>query len=556
MKRLWKKLSAATILIVAVLFYFAASAMAEESGDFAYEVVKGKATITGYNGNGGAVTIPSKLGGYLVTAIGENAFGDNQLLTSVVIPEGVTSIDRSAFAFCIKMTSIKIPASVTKIGEEAFVYCELLADIQVDASNSKYCSQDDVLFNKKTTLIQYPLGHVRTNYTIPKSVTNIVDNALSGCNYLREIIVPASVTDGLAVNLGDCVSLETITVNAANSVYASQDGVLFNKAKTILLKYPIGNVRTSYTIPSTVNRIEDWSFHNCSNLTGVVIPNKVTYIGDGAFRYNNLSSLTIPNGVTYIGSEAFGWSYMLTSVYIPSNVSSIGTGAFCCCNNLTAISVSDSNSVYSSQDGVLFNKDKTRLIQYPNGNDRTSYTIPDGVISIEAHRSFFECTRLINISFPESIDSIGECAFADCRNLVSAIFSGNAPSNFGNSAFANCSKSFTILYEPGASGWTNPWNEYPTSVFDSNASHTITNDVNGVTDSKEPIESKPYSASTDIKTTINTPVIPTSEEEPAPPDKGNQWWIFALVVAGLIAVAFIALHLGRISRRKMQIHKH
>ena len=117
----------------------------------------------------------------------------------------------------------------------------------------------------------------------------------------------------------------------------------------------------------------------------VIIESGVTSIGDGAFeRGINITSIVIPDTVVKIGEAAFATCGSLTSMAIGKNVESIGFQAFAACKSFTEINVDKNNTYFSSDNGVLFNKSKTELIQYPIGSERTSYTIPDGVISIES----------------------------------------------------------------------------------------------------------------------------------------------------------------------------
>src|SRR5659263_595781 len=92
-------------------------------GDYTYIVAGSNATITGYAGLGGAIVIPSTLGGCPVTTIGDVAFFSKVALTSVTIPNSVTSIGAAAFSACRALTSVTIPNSVTSIGSYAFQCC-------------------------------------------------------------------------------------------------------------------------------------------------------------------------------------------------------------------------------------------------------------------------------------------------------------------------------------------------------------------------------------------------------------------------------------------------
>ena len=388
-------------------------------------------------------------------------------IASVVINSGVTSIGDSAFENCDSLISITIPSSVTRIGDYAFRGCNSLTSITVDGSNQNYSSQDGVLFNKdKTVLIQYPIGNTRILYRIPNIVTSIGDWAFYGCNSLTSITMPNSVT-----SIGDCAfahcdSLTSIEI--PNSV-TSIGHAAFWYCDSL----------TSIEIPNSVTSIGHDAFSNCYNLTSIEIPNSVTSIGDGAFSScYSLTSITIPNSVTSIGGSAFEFCYSLTSIEIPNSVTSIGYGAFDECRSLTSITVDGNNQNYSSQDEVLFNKDKTVLIQYPIGNIRTSYTIPNSVTSI-GDGAFMHCFSLTSITvdgnnqnyssqdgvlfnkdktvliqYPigntrtsytilNSVTSIGDYAFYDCNSLTS-ITIPNSVTRIGDSAFYLCSSLTSI----------------------------------------------------------------------------------------------------------------
>lgn len=181
----------------------------------------------------------------------------------------------------------------------------------------------------------------------------------------------------------------------------------------------------SVTIPESVTSIGDWSFFFCDKITDITIPDGVKTIGDSAFGWcRSLTSVTIPDNVEVLDAAAFIYCTGLESITIGKGVTSIGTSAFSGCWSLKNITVSPENQAYSSDNqGVLFNKDKTLLIYYPQGSQKTSYEIPDGTKHIEEF-AFSECGKLESITVPVSIEKIGASAFNECDALTDVYYAG------------------------------------------------------------------------------------------------------------------------------------
>ncbi|MDD6061887.1 MAG: leucine-rich repeat domain-containing protein [Oscillospiraceae bacterium] len=249
-----------------------------------------------------------------VTSIGDWAFDECTSLTSVTIGDSVTSIGVDAFSECTSLTSVTIGDSVTSIGDCAFYWCTSLTSVTIPDSVT---SIGKYAFYSCTSL---------TSVTIPDSVTSIGEHAFTGCFRLTSVTIPDSVTSIGDDAFSGCTSLTSITVKEGNPKYSSDEyGVLLNKGKTLLIQYPVGNTRTSYTIPDSVTSIGDVAFCACTSLTSVTIPDSVTSIGYSAFyECTSLTSVTIGDSVTSIGYWVFAYCSSLNYVHIPDSVTDIG----------------------------------------------------------------------------------------------------------------------------------------------------------------------------------------------------------------------------------------
>lgn len=188
------------------------------------------------------------------------------------------------------------------------------------------------------------------------------------------------------------------------------------------------------------------------NDTNVIIPKrigltKVKYIGHNAFEGNeNIENVTLPNGVISIGKGAFINCSRLECIDFPDSLESFGECAFDC-TNLKSISVSSKNKKFSSVDGVLFDKDKERLILYPSGNEKKEYTLPNSVKVIN-ESAFFRCKNIEKVNLPDTVTSIKPEAFHYCGNLKNIVLSSNIKS-IEEGTFSNCESLNEIVIPEG-----------------------------------------------------------------------------------------------------------
>ena len=284
-----------------------------------------------------------------------------------VINRGVTSISTLAFFNCTTLSEISIPDTVTSIKGMAFCACFAL-----------------------------------DNITIPKSVTSIENGAFQE-SYLS-----------------------SINVEADNTMYFSDNGILFNKAQDTLIAYPPERRDESYAIPDHVTTIAECGFYGCWPLKEIIIPEGVISIGRSAF-YNCswLHSITIPASVTHIGDWVVGFCYLMTDII-----------------------VDPSNEVYSSADGILYNKDKSVLLACTTDKSDETYVFSPTVTGI-GNAAFVNNKHIVNAFIPENISSIGDHAFSGCHELKNVIIPDTVTS-FGKDVFG-LDENVTLSVFPGSS---------------------------------------------------------------------------------------------------------
>ena len=314
-----------------------------------------------------------------VLQISNSAFFNCSLLTSVSIPNSVYSIGTAAFRFCTSLPTIIIPSSIQGLAREIFSDCTSLNSITIPDSVTTigYSAFYRCLSLQNFTISNY-VTYIDegafstcglTTINVPDSVTNLGDSAFYNCASLTSVIIGNGV---LAIN-GDtfnaCRNLTNITIGSnvqtisntrvfqncdklasivvsPSNLYFSNDssGVLFNKNKTFIVRYPFGRVGP-YTIPDSVTTLEErgvaggnGAFRFCTGLTSLIIHNGISAIPNNTFAScRNIKNITIGNNVQSIGTTAFFNCQELTSITIPSSVTRLGDLIFANCYKLNIV---------------------------------------------------------------------------------------------------------------------------------------------------------------------------------------------------------------------------
>ena len=360
----------------------------------------------------------------MVTYEKYDIYGDNynSLPEELIIPEKVTydeveytvtEIEQNAFLYSKSLKKVTLPATLEKIGDEAFYYCNELVSIDIPTG--------------VTSIGEYAFSncHIET-INLPENLTSIGNGVFYECVSLTSITIPQNVT-----SIGDeaffsCHSLSSITCYAVeppvlgDDVFGNIDreNIPLYVRKASIDKYKAAEQWKDFLIEAASNMCGDHLFWEIKD--GVLT---ITGYGDmwnwddiknyaPWYDYRlEITSVQLPDGLTSIGEYAFYYCISLESITIPAGVTNIGECAFLVCNALESINVAAENEHFSDIDGVLFNKSKTILLQYPEGKTEESYTVPDGVTEI-GEGAFYR-SGVKNIHLPEGVTVIGASAFHD-----------------------------------------------------------------------------------------------------------------------------------------------
>lgn len=273
-----------------------------------------------------SLTIPNS-----VTSIGESSFADCVSLESVVLPDSITTIERSTFSQCYILSSITLPENVTAIYESAFFNCNELESINLP-ENLKIIERGAFYGCESLKHVIIP-SSVQTiedevfygcdsleSVSIPNNITSIGHRAFANCDKLEKIYVSEGVKKIDTEAFYGCQNLKTITVDKNNTEYYSDEyGVLFNKDKTELIMYPVGNERKNYTVPDSVEKVVKWAFNiGCVSVVDIELSENIKEIEAMAFYacLGAFDRIYINEKVEYIGEGAFAMLPFCDKIYI------------------------------------------------------------------------------------------------------------------------------------------------------------------------------------------------------------------------------------------------
>ena len=232
-----------------------------------------------------------------------NLYLNGDLVTELIIPEGVTSIRSQAFSGCTNITSVSIPESMTSIENEAFIGCENLAEVHINSLEA-WCNIDFGSNPLSYAKNLYLNGELVTDLVIPSTITSIKSYAFKNCQNLTSVVIPEGVT------------------SIGSSAFEGCSGI------------------TSINIPEGVTSIGGSALSSCSSLTSITIPGSVTSIDWAVFSgCNSLTSVTIHEGVTELDYYTFNECNSLISITLPESITSLNGQVFEDCSNLTAVTI-------------------------------------------------------------------------------------------------------------------------------------------------------------------------------------------------------------------------
>ena len=332
--------------------------------------------------------------------ITEYAFRMCNELEEAVIPDSIVKIDRLAFFQCKKLARIRLPATLEVLEDSAIAFCPSLERVEIAPENQRYSVSGNLLLADGGTTLVCGFGQL-DEIRIPDEVTKIAPRAFSENRTLRMVFVPDTVSEIGYDAFSHCPELEELRLPGKTAKCGNNIASHCPKLRELAL--PDGTEELSFT------------YWGCKSLTTLRIPASVETVGQQAIQgCDGLTELVFPEGIrVFRGNGIVSECANLVRIVLPSTVETIrGWNVFGRNPKLEAIEVSPENRFFRSVDGVLFDKDMTRLVQCP-GAKSGIYEIPSSVAEIDPF-AFSGCRNLTEIRIPASVTTIGDRAFTDC----------------------------------------------------------------------------------------------------------------------------------------------
>lgn len=368
-----------------------------------------------------------------VEVIGAHAFHDCVYLKSLEAnSNSLKVIGDWAFCGCKNLLDVQLPSDMDYIGEWAFGNCFELRNINIPKGLKKI---SNYVFS----------GSKIESAIIPIGVTKICDNAFSGCKNLVSVEIPNTVESIGVASFGGCGFSHLTIPNSVKEIFHWA----FHRSALQEVEIPnsvakIGNNAfdqcvslESCKLPISINYLAEGTFKDCTSLTSIDLPSSVIYIGEHAFENcTALKDIDLSNNILKIDYYAFGGCTNLLRINLPQNLKQLNNYAFMNCSSLEAIVSHNMSNHFISIDGVLFNKQKTILIKYPEAKKGRTYTIPNGVEHIGIY-ALSKCSNLEEVILSDTVIEIGDMAFLGSKNLSKIHMSENLKI-IGESLFDGC----------------------------------------------------------------------------------------------------------------------
>ena len=265
-----------------------------------------------------------------------------------------------------------------------------------------------------------------TSLKFPSTPKTIESKAVQYCDKLDAINLPSTIENIAPGAFFSNIGISAFNIDGEGGTYTSEDGVIYTDGGSTLYMYPSGKIidSSTYTIPENITKIADY-----------------------AFNFARVINVELPSALTEIGAFAFYDCDFIPYIEIPASVSKIGNAVFSECGILEEIYVDSDNQYFSDKDGILMSKDGTTLMCYPLGLGNTTYTIPEGVDTIQAY-AFEHNETLTQVNFPKTLEYIGDYAFQWSTYLQKLNFNRTQLKGLGLCVFTNCSSLDEISFPP------------------------------------------------------------------------------------------------------------